>query len=163
MVRGFQYRFYPTKEQEKQLARTFGCARYIYNWGLKLRTDAWYQEQRRVNYQDTSALLTKWKQEDPHAWWNECSSVVLQQSLRHLQSAFERFWEKSSGYPACKKKHGPQSATYASTAFTFKNGVLKIAKVGTLKIRWSRKFKQKPTNVTLSERGTPVLCFLSSG
>jgi len=150
VIRGFQYRFYPTKPQEQKLAQAFGGARYVYNWGLQLRTNAWYQDQKRVNYQDTSALLTELKKQPEHVWLNDCSSVVLQQSLRHLQSAFERFWQKMSGYPAFKKKHGPQSATYASSAFTFKNGVLKIAKVGILKIRWSRRFQAKPTTVTIS-------------
>jgi putative transposase len=160
LVRGFQYRFYPTSEQAKQLAQTFGCARYVYNWGLKLRADSWYEQQKRINYHDTSALLTKLKQEPEYVWLNECSSVVLQQSLRHLQSSFEQFWEKTSSYPTFKKKSGPQSATYATTAFTFQRGVLKIAKVGKLKIRWSRRFKQKPTTVTIS-RNTANQYFVS--
>ena len=43
--RAYQYRFYPTSEQEDLLARTFGCARYVYNWALRLRTDAYYKDQ----------------------------------------------------------------------------------------------------------------------
>lgn len=37
---GCRFRFYPTPEQEHILARTFGCVRYVYNWALRLRTDA---------------------------------------------------------------------------------------------------------------------------
>ncbi len=29
--RAYQYRFYPTAEQASVLARTFGCARFVYN------------------------------------------------------------------------------------------------------------------------------------
>ncbi len=57
--RAYQYRFYPTPEQARILARTFGCARYVYNFALRLRTDAYYQEQKRIGYHETSAELTK--------------------------------------------------------------------------------------------------------
>ena len=59
--RAFKYRFYPTAVQAEQLARTFGCTRYVYNRALAERSRAWSQEQRRVTYADTSTMLTGWK------------------------------------------------------------------------------------------------------
>nr|WP_280222508.1 helix-turn-helix domain-containing protein [Nocardia neocaledoniensis] len=61
--RAYKYRFYPTSEQVEQLARTFGCVRYVYNRALAERSRAWTQEQRRVNYADTSLMLTRWKRD----------------------------------------------------------------------------------------------------
>ena len=55
----------PTVEQQHLLARTFGCARYIYNWALRLRTDAYYKHQQRIGYHETSAQLTLLKQHFP--------------------------------------------------------------------------------------------------
>ena len=49
-IRGFQYRFYPTPEQKIALARTFGCARYVYNWALNVRGTAWREKRESVNY-----------------------------------------------------------------------------------------------------------------
>jgi putative transposase len=46
--RAYKYRFYPTEEQKHLLARTFGCARFVYNWALRLRTDAYYNEHKRL-------------------------------------------------------------------------------------------------------------------
>ena len=46
--RAYRYRFYPTPEQAAVLARTFGCARFVYNWALRLRTDAYYERQERI-------------------------------------------------------------------------------------------------------------------
>jgi len=57
----YKYRFYPTDEQKRLLAKTFGCCRYVYNWGLRLRTDAYYQEHKRLYYNDLSAALTQLK------------------------------------------------------------------------------------------------------
>ena len=50
MVRGFQYRFYPTAAQRIALAKTFGCARYVYNWALNLRTTAWRERRESIGY-----------------------------------------------------------------------------------------------------------------
>ena len=46
--RAYKFRFYPTDEQAKMLAQTFGCARFAYNYMLLQRTDAWFQRQERV-------------------------------------------------------------------------------------------------------------------
>lgn len=39
--RTYQFRFYPNQEQRIQLAQTFGSCRFVYNWALRLRTDAY--------------------------------------------------------------------------------------------------------------------------
>jgi len=40
--KAYKYRFYPSDEQKRILAQTFGCCRYVYNWALRQRTDAYY-------------------------------------------------------------------------------------------------------------------------
>src|SRR6266699_748136 len=86
--RAYQYRWYPTDEQQQVLARTFGCVRYVYNWGLRKKTDAYYQQSERLSYAHLSCALTDLKKQDESAWLNEVSSVPLQQTLRHLDRAF---------------------------------------------------------------------------
>ena len=83
--RAYRYRFYPTEGQARELARTFGSARFVYNHFLRLRTDAWFNEQKRLNYNDTSSLLTRLKRDPEFTWLSEVSSVPVQQSLRQCQ------------------------------------------------------------------------------
>lgn len=152
--RAYRFRFYPTPEQELILARTFGCARFAYNYMLRLRTDAWFKEQKRVGYHETSALLTELKKTPEHAWLNEVSSVPVQQALRHLQTAFANFFAKRAAYPAFKRKDGPQSAEYTTSAFKWDGKSLKLAKMDEpLAIRWSRQIPKaaKVTTVTVSK------------
>ncbi|MER5323882.1 transposase, partial [Streptosporangium roseum] len=92
--RAFTYRFYPTPEQAKQLARTFGCARLVYNKALEERSRAYTREGRRVSYGESSAMLTAWKRTEELGFLGEVSSVPLQQALRHLQAAFTNFFAK---------------------------------------------------------------------
>ena len=148
----YRFRFYPTDEQAHELACVFGSVRYVYNWGLRLRSDA-YREGKKIGYHESSAALTELKQREDHAWLNEVSSVPLQQSLRHLQTAFGNFFDKRGKYPKFKKKYGDQAADYASTAFKWDAGNrnLTLAKVGRLDVHWSRRIVSEPTTVTVTK------------
>ena len=151
--RAYRYRCYPTDEQQQILARTFGCARWIYNWALARKSRA-YQEGKPLSYADLSASLPGLKQQPETAWLAEVSSVTLQQSLRHLERAFVNFFEGRTHYPRFKsKKRDILTATYTASAFTLKDGTLMLAKMGTpLDIRWSRPLPDGaiPSTVTVS-------------
>ncbi|WP_405969390.1 transposase [Streptomyces sp. NBC_00988] len=152
--RAFKYRFYPTGEQAAELSRTFGCVRLVYNKALEERTRAWNGEQRRISYVQSSAALTEWKKTGELAFLTEVSSVPLQQSLRHLQTAFGNFFAQRAKYPRFKsRKKSRASAEYTRSAFAWRDGKLTLAKMTEpLDIRWSRPFPQgaEPTTVTVS-------------
>jgi putative transposase len=151
--RAYRYRFYPTDEQQHLLARTFGCVRFVYNWALRLRTDAYYQQQKYVSYCQSSALLTALKQRQEYRWLLDVSCVPLQQALRHLDRAFKNFYEGRADYPVFKKKHREQSAEYTASAFTWDGTRLTLAKMDApLAIQWSRPIPKgcKPTTVTVT-------------
>jgi putative transposase len=154
--RAYRYRFYPTPDQAATLARTFGCARYVYNWALHLRTEAYQERQEHLSYQETSAALTMLKQQPDAAWLTEVASVPLQQVLRHLDTAFRNFFAHRAKYPRFHKKRGRQSVTYASGAFRYDAATctLTLAKLTVpLDIHWSRPLPEDavPTTVTVSQ------------
>ena len=60
--RAFKYRFYPTDEQAAELSRTLGRVRLVSSKALEERTRAWYGEQRRISYVQSSAALTQRKE-----------------------------------------------------------------------------------------------------
>ena len=152
--RAFKYRFYPTDAQAAELSRTFGCVRKVYNLALAARTEAWAR-QERVNYNQTSAMLTAWKKTEELAYLGEVSSVPLQQALRHLQVAFTNFFGKRAKYPSFKsRKKSRKSAEYTTSAFRYRNGQLTLAKMKEpLAIVWSRPLPggAQPSTVTVSQ------------
>ena len=154
--KAYKYRMYPTQERAHILARTFGCCRYVYNWALRQRTDAFFQRGERLYYNQLAVLLTDLKKQEETAWLAEVSSVPLQQALRHLDRAFRNFFESRAQYPTFHKKHGVQAATYAANAFTWDGKELTLARMETpLDIHWSRALPKgvKPTSVTISKDG----------
>ncbi len=135
----YRYRCYPNATQRAILARTFGAARYVYNWALRLRTDAFYERGERIGYVESSARLTALKRTEGHEWMNEVSSVPMQQALRHLDTAYRNFFAGRTAYPSFRRKDGPQSAEYTTSAFNYRDGRITLAKMDApLHIHWSR-------------------------
>ncbi len=159
-LRAYRYRFYPTKEQEVLLSKTFGCCRFVFNHFLKAKTISWKECGASLSYAGCCKLLTELKRNFP--WLKEVSSVCLQQSLRHLLAAFENFFNKRARYPKYKTKLGRQGASFMQNAFQYKEGKVYIAKLGSLDVRWSRHFSGIPKSVTLSTdtTGRYYICFL---
>jgi putative transposase len=157
--RAYKFRFYPTTDQVTQLEQTFGCSRYVYNHFLRVRTAAWFERQERMTYVDTAKELTILKRQPETLWLADVSSVALQQSLRHLDTAFRNFFSKRSQYPTFKsKKNRIQSAVYMRKSFTLKtdindNKILTLTKhEEPLNVKWSRTLPSSdPSNITVSK------------
>jgi len=142
-IRGFKYRFYPTPEQIEHLSKVFGHSRFVYNHLLAER------KIDRLTFSQACRRLTVLKTE--HVWLKEVSSVPLQQTLRNQQRAFVNLAQKRAKFPTFKKKNDKQSASFVRTAFTYRNGVLALAKMGALQVVWSQKFKGQPSTVYVSK------------
>ncbi len=146
--RAYKYRFYPTDEQACNLAQTFGCCRFVYNWALATRKHVYFEHKKNLSTNKLSAALTELKKQEGTAWLAEVSSVPLQQSLRHLDKAYKNFFAGRAEYPVFKSKHKEQGATYVGDAFTWDGEHLRLAKQKEpLNIIWSRPL---PEGVRLS-------------
>ena len=66
--KAYKYRMYATEEQANILARTFGCCRFVYNWALRQRTDAFFQRGERLYYNQLAVMLTELKKQEEVAW-----------------------------------------------------------------------------------------------
>ena len=42
MLKAYKYRLYPTEEQKIQLAKTFGCVRFVYNYYLEKKMELYF-------------------------------------------------------------------------------------------------------------------------
>jgi putative transposase len=118
--------------------RTFGCVRVVWNRTLAARHARYAAEGKGTSYAETDRALTAMKKTPDLAFLGEVSSVPLQQALRHQHQAFAAFFDGRARYPRFKSRQGHQSAHYTRSAFTFRDGVLKLAKTSTpFKFVWS--------------------------
>ena len=128
MRTAYKCRAYPDEAQQQVLARTFGCVRVVWNRTLAARHARYAVEGKPTSYAQTDAALTAMKKTPGLEWLNEVSSVPLQQTLRHQHKAFQAFFRWRARYPRFKSRHGRQSATYTRSAFSMRDGVLRLAK-----------------------------------
>ena len=134
----YRCRAYPDRAQQQVLARTFGCVRVVWNRTLAARNARWQTESRSTSYAQTDAALTVMKKDPDLAFLCDVSSVPLQQTLRHQQKAFAAFFAKRARYPRFKSRRGRQAAHYTRSAFSMRDGVLRLAKTtAPLRFVWS--------------------------
>lgn len=157
----YNVRLYPTRGQQQALARTFGCARVVFNDALAARRTARAKGLPFPKSGDLSKLLiTQAKQTPERAWLANAPVGVMQQALRDLDTAYRNFFGSLSG-----KRKGPkvaeprfrsrrnnrQAARYTRSdrwAIT-PGGKLRLPKVGEVRVRWSRELPSKPSSVTV--------------
>ena len=102
MEKAYKYRIYPNKQQKIQLAKTFGCVRFVFNHYLDARIKAYEKDKTTLNYYDCANDLKNLKSE--FVWLKEADATALQSSLRDLDSAYQKFFRENAGYPKFKSK-----------------------------------------------------------
>ncbi|MCE0731776.1 transposase [Halomonas sp. G15] len=150
--RAYKERFYPTPEQAELLAKSFGCARFVWNNTLAYRTEAYQQRGESVSHSAAEKRLVALKAE--YLWLKDVSSVILQQTLRDQKAAFDNFFNPKlkARYPRFKRKDGRQSIRLTKAAFRYRDGEIIIAKTSTpLLIRRSRPLPSAPSSITISQ------------
>ena len=137
MKRTYKYKLKPTLEQQLLLLQHFGCARFIYNWGLDLKIKTYKNDKTSLSYIDLAKQLTLLKKQNEYKWLNEVSINVLQQSLRCLDAAYKNFFRMKKGFPKFKSKHSSKDCCkfINGVYFDFNKWRVKIPKVGWVKIR----------------------------
>ena len=151
MIKSYKYKLTPTVKQQQQLNMFFGCARFVYNWGLNQKIQSYKQDNKTIGYVELAHELTNFKHIGENEWLNNCPVEPLQQSLRNLDAAFVRFFREKKGFPKFKsKKKSRNSVKFIHCVyFNFEDWKVKIPKIG-----WTKLCKNKTFNATSCKIGT---------
>ena len=152
MERAYKYRIYPNKKQRELIAKTFGCVRFVYNHYLAKKIELYQNSKESLSFYKCSADLTKLKEE--LTWLKEVDKFALQNALRNLDFAYQKFFKEHSGFPRFKSKK-THSYSYR-TSITGKNiefcgNSIKLPKLGRVKIRDRQIPQGRILNATISQ------------
>ncbi|MFF8618215.1 RNA-guided endonuclease InsQ/TnpB family protein [Streptomyces sp. NPDC015350] len=155
----YSFRLYPNGPQRSALAQAFGCARVVFNDALRARETARAAGEAFPKTGDLSKLLiTEAKKTDERAWFGEVSAVVLQQSLRDLDTAYRNFFDglkgkrPRMGAPRFKSRKDNRQAVRFTANARWKittGGDLSLPKIGDVRVKWSRSLPSVPSTVTV--------------
>lgn len=156
MIKSYKYRLNPTKAQATFFEKSFGCTRFVYNWALNLRIEAYQKDKSKLSWMDLCKMMTQLKKDEETSWLNEVSIQSLQYSLRNMDSAFVKFFRDKKGFPKYKsKKSSKKSFQYAKqVSVDFENHRIKLPKIGWVKFYKNRTFEGKIGTVTVSKNAS---------
>lgn len=151
MIKSYKYKIKPTVKQKQQLNKTFGCCRFVYNWGLNQKVQTYKQTNKTIGYVELAHQLTQLKRKENNEFLSEVTVESLQQSLRNLDAAFVQFFREKKGFPKFKsKKKSKDSVKFIkSVHFDFDKWKVKIPKCG-----WVKLCKNKTFDLSVCKIGT---------
>ena len=134
MLITYKARIYPNKQQRELIERTFGCSRFVWNHMLDRGNKMYHRRGESFGRFDMNYALTGLKQVYP--WLHEVDSTALTSVIDNLNDAKQAFFKKNAGFPKFKSKKYPiKSYTSKSTAIHYKDGFVKLPKLGELRMR----------------------------
>lgn len=152
MERAYKFRIYPNKTQQMLVQKTFGCCRFVYNYYLNKRIEMYKNNGKSYNYYDCSKDLTDLKKE--LEWLKEPDKFSLQNALKDLDSAYQKFFKEHCGFPKFKSKkiHKHTYKTqFSNNNIQFLDKHIKLPKLGKVKIRDRQIPQGRILNATISQ------------
>lgn len=159
MKRAYKYKLNPTIKQQTSLLQAMGNARFVYNWGLAKKKDAWNSNKQRLSFIELSAMITEMKKSEEYSWLGLCGRQCITQSLRNLDNSFTNFFKKRAGFPKFKTKHSKQTVKFEKKPkLDFEQWKIRIPTIGWVKINRNRTFDSEnvkigTTTVTRDNKG----------
>ncbi|MDJ0796759.1 MAG: RNA-guided endonuclease TnpB family protein [Calothrix sp. MO_167.B12] len=146
-----QVRIYPTKSQQIQLAQTFGCSRWWWNYALNKSIETYEKTGKGLGRSALNALLPALKKAEETSWLADCYSQVLQATTLNLTAAYKNFFAKRAGFPKFKSKHGKQSIQYPQNVKIVDGNVQLPGNIGIVKAKIHRPIEGKIKTVSVSK------------
>ena len=155
MLKAYKFRLYPNESQKQFFNQCIGNARFVYNHCLGLKKEFWENEKKSISINELSRHITDLKKYQEYEWLKNSDSIALQQSLRDLDTAFQRFFKKQSKFPRFHSKHRKNSYRTLNNqkgAIRIESSRLKLPKLKSfVKVKQSRTFTGKIKNATISK------------
>ena len=152
MEKAYKYRIYPNKQQQELIQKTFGCCRFVYNYYLDKRIQAYKENKTSLNYYDCANDIKNLKTE--FEWLKEVDAISLQSSLKNLDYAYQKFFKEHGGFPKfkSKKNHRHSYKTKCiNNNIQFLNNHIKLPKLGWVKTRDKQVPERRILNATISQ------------
>jgi len=142
-LKAIKIRIKPTPEQEKQLWKSVGTARWAYNWALDKQIKNYKEGNKFISDNILRKEITQLKKTEEFSWLSEVSNNICKQAIKDLCSAYKRFFKGHSKQPKFKSRKKSKPSFYNDNGkLKTKNKLVLIEKVG-----WIKTSEQIPMNV----------------
>ena len=155
MLKAYKYRIYPNSGQRTQIAKTFGCCRFVYNRTLEYRKELYEKEKKSMSKTDCNNYCNR-ELKSQYEWLREVDKFALTNAIYNMDSAYQKFFREHAGYPKFKRKHDSHRSyttnyTNGNIAVDFENGKVKLPKLKEVKAKLHREFRGQIKSATVSQ------------
>jgi putative transposase len=131
VLRGFKVKLHPTLEQRTIMLKSFGTARWVYNWALNRQKENYANRVKFISAFELKKEITRLKKQAEYKWLGEVSAKVAAQAVIDLCDAYIRFFNKEAGYPKFKcRKDNNDSFFQREDGFNIKGNKVLLEKIG---------------------------------
>jgi len=167
--RAYRVRLRLKPAQERQLLRVFGARRFVWNWALRRKDEAWRADSAKLNGIALSREFTQLKAAPKTAWLAEMPREPFNQTLRDFDKAWTNFFSGRA-----KRPHRKRFGTVNSARFTLDQrrdlvdrdaGLVQLDGIGKVRFRVSEAMPGRLRSVTVSRdaAGRWFGCFTADG
>lgn len=149
MLKATKIRLYPDVEQIESLSIQFDCVRFVWNKALEMKSSAWRERQESLSCTTIKSMLPVWKAGE-YPWLKEADSQALQESIRNLDKAYTRFFQKKSRHPRFKRKSAARQSIQYPQRVKVAGSLIYLPKVGWTKAVIHREIVGAIRTVTVS-------------
>ena len=155
MLKAYKYRIYPNNEHKIQIAKTFGCCRFVYNHTLAYRKEVYEKEKKSVSKTDCNNYCNR-ELKKAYEWLKEVDKFALTNAIYNMDTAYQKFFKEHAGYPKFKSKHDSHKSyttnfTNGNVTVDFEKGKVKLPKLKEVKAKLHRKFSGQIKSATVSQ------------
>ncbi len=155
MLKAYKYRIYPNNEQKTQIAKTFGCCRFVYNQTLAYRKEMYEKDKKSISKTDCNNYCNR-ELKKTYEWLREVDKFALTNAIYNMDSGYQKFFKEHAGYPKFKSKHDSYKAyttnfTNGNIAVDFENGKIKLPKLKKVRAKLHREFSGQIKSATVSQ------------
>ncbi len=155
MLKAYKYRIYPNNEQKIQIAKTFGCCRFVYNQTLVYRKEVYEKEKKSVSKTDCNNYCNRQLKKE-YEWLKEVDKFALTNAIYNMDAAYQKFFKEHAGYPKFKSKHDNHKSyttnfTNGNITVDFGCNRVKLPKLKGIKAKLHRNFSGQIKSATISQ------------
>lgn len=153
-MRTFQYRLYPTKEQQVKLWQHANKLNWLYNYFLNQRIEN-YKNGIKIGQKEQQAELVSLKDRD--LIFSEIHSQVLQQVPLRLLRAYQAFFRRvklkqASGFPKFRSCQNFFGICYPQSGYSIENSIFRTKIYGSMPFIQHRKLRGNIKQVSISNK-----------
>lgn len=155
MLKAYKCRIYPNTEQRIQIAKTFGCCRFVYNCTLAYRKEMYKKEKKSVSKTECNNYCNRELKKE-NEWLREVDKFALTNAIYNMDSAYQKFFKEHTGYPKFKSKHDSHKSyttnfTNGNITVDFERNKIKLPKLRKVKAKLHRNFSGQIKSATVSQ------------